>query len=76
MKRLISLLSIAVLCLAMSASIFAGEIGIGRAGEIGIGKAGEIGIGKAGEIGIGKAGILLSDGPIVLALLQLLGGRG
>jgi hypothetical protein len=68
MKRLISLLSIAVLCLAMSASIFAGEIGIGRAGEIGIG--------KAGEIGIGKAGILLSDGPIVLALLQLLGGRG
>jgi hypothetical protein len=75
MKRLISLLSIMALCLAMSISVFAGDIPF-RNGSSATPKPGDIPFTKEpGDIPFKINGILLSDAPVVLALIKLLGGR-
>jgi hypothetical protein len=60
MKRLVSLLAVVSLCLALSASVFAGNVPIPKNGNVPIPKNGPVSI----------------TAPFILALLQLLGGRG
>ncbi len=68
MKRLVSLVAIALLCLALSASVFAGSVPITVNGSVPITKNGSVPITKNGSVPI--------TAPIILALLQVLGGRG
>jgi hypothetical protein len=76
MKRLVSLLAVASLCLALSASVFAGNVPIPKNGNVPIPKNGNVPIPKNGNVPIPKNGPVSITAPFILALLQLLGGRG